>query len=176
MLKGTVAMTNDYYIEDDIVYILLQERNGNRIVTKIDLEDLEKVSSFEGVWYFRKDVTHSYVIGSPKIINKVRPPQVRLHRFITHAVGRQSVVDHLNHDTLDNRKSNLEVTTVSRNAQNLLGAHKDSKTGVRNVHFNRHGNYEVRIGLNNKVINFGTYKDIETATKVAEEARKTVFK
>lgn len=59
----------------------------------------------------RRDSIHRLVMGNPK--------------------GMQ--VDHINGDTLDNRKENLRVCTQSQNMQNKK-LHSHSKTGYKGVH------------------------------------------
>lgn len=46
--------------------------------------------------------------------------RVRMHRFIMDA-PKGMVVDHKNHDTLDNRRANLRVCTVRENSRNRRG-------------------------------------------------------
>jgi len=43
-------------------------------------------------------------------------------------------VDHVDHNTFDNRKSKLLISNDNLNLQNRKGANKNSGTGVRNVH------------------------------------------
>ena len=56
-----------------------------------------------------------------------------LHRFIMNAQKGQCV-DHVDHNTFDNRKSKLLISNDNLNLQNRKGANKNSGTGVRNVH------------------------------------------
>ena len=45
------------------------------------------------------------------------------------------VVDHENHNGLDNRRDNLRVSQKHKNSSNRKGENKNSGTGIRNVNF-----------------------------------------
>ena len=55
-----------------------------------------------------------------------------LHRYLMDAQSG-TYVDHINHDTLDNRKSNLRIVTNQVNNANRAGAYNTSRTGIRGV-------------------------------------------
>jgi len=102
------------------------------LVTLIDLIDLDKAkelcwhgawSKLGSTWYAYAGVTNS----------EGKDSSVSLHRFITNA-PKGTHVDHKNHNTLDNRRENLVVTTPVKNGQNRLGANKNSSTGIRGVY------------------------------------------
>ena len=60
------------------------------------------------------------------------------------------VVDHINHNKLDNRKVNLRVCTDMENSKNK-GLRKDNKSGVTGVVWNNEKNkWTVNIRCNNK--------------------------
>jgi len=71
--------------------------------SKVDEDDYEKVNSMG--WSMRED---GYVQGH----------KVRMHRFIMNAKKGDPIIDHINNDKLDNRKSNLRFATRFQNAQN----------------------------------------------------------
>ena len=78
------------------------------------------------------------------------------------------VVDHINRNPLDNRKSNLRIVTRSVNSINTK-LHKSNTTGVRNVHIDKNtGRYRARIKRNGKMIHIGMYKTLEEARKAVE--------
>ena len=60
---------------------------------------------------------------------------------------RDKVIDHINHDTLDNRKSNLRICTHFENQQNL----RSNKSGIVGVHKRARGSWVGKISKNNKI-------------------------
>lgn len=64
------------------------------------------------------------------------------HKILLPEKGR--IVDHINRDTLDNRRCNLRYATCSENAQNR-GASKKSKTGIKGISKTQTG-WSVRLG------------------------------
>lgn len=82
--------------------------------------------------------------------------------------------DHKNHNTLDNRKSNLRNCTHAQNMRNHKGAYKNSTTGVLGVTPTPCG-FRGAISINGKMIFFPVRKTIEQAKKDREEAEKKYY-
>lgn len=78
---------------------------------KVDLDDFERVDKFN--WYadYCKNTKGFYAKGYD---NKKR---IKMHRLIMNTPN-DLVVDHINHDTLDNRKKNLRNVTKGENNGN----------------------------------------------------------
>lgn len=78
-----------------------------------------------------------------------------LHREILGVDSSSAHVDHINHDTLDNRRSNLRVVTNAENRQNL----RPRKGRLyRGVFFDaRAGKWRAQSRLNGKKYNLGCF-------------------
>ncbi len=77
-------------------------RLSNGRFALVDDKDFDRVNAFR--WYFHPD---GYAISRNK----------SMHRFILNA-PKGMVVDHKNHDTLDNRRKNIWICTHSQNSLN----------------------------------------------------------
>lgn len=105
--KTTQYTKNSYeYIDENTVKLIIrnnkQEING---FTLIDKKDLEKVTKYK--WR----LAGSYVKGG-------EDNNTWLHRFIMDCVDGDMDVDHINHNTYDNRRSNLRIVTRKENCSN----------------------------------------------------------
>lgn len=132
------GFTNKYKIDGNITTIYLERKDGDTFETLIDTEDLPKLMELGLTWtaIYHEKINDYYA-------RSYRNQNIKtyyLHRVIMGIDnGRKNVVHHkhpeIEHNTLDNRKENLEVTTYSRNLQIRGGANKNNNTGVRNVSY-----------------------------------------
>lgn len=126
------------------------------ITIQIDDEDYNKINSY--FWQVEyRSIKKDYRIKA--IVNGKR---VYLHRLIMNAPDNL-VVDHINHDTLDNRKCNLRVCTASQNCMNRKSRMSHGFKGV--VYRKDRGTYYAIIIVNGKQIRSGAFKSIEDAAK-----------
>jgi len=116
-------MKNDYEIRGKETAIFLRRKDGTVLETLIDTADLPKVQKFGGAWFASKgNKGRSGFYAAMNIRrNDGSYTLVLLHRVITGAPKGYDV-DHRNHDTLDNRSSNLRIVTRAENHQNRKGA------------------------------------------------------
>lgn len=86
------------------------------------------------------------------------------------------MVDHINGNTLDNRKSNLRVCTHAQNMQNRK-MHKNNKSGYKGVYFqsddNRRNPWRVEIKANKRRIQVGSYATAVEAAGAYNDAALT---
>lgn len=97
---------------------------------------------------------------------------IKLHHAIMGKPGKGMVVDHINRDKLDNRKSNLRVISSAENAQNV-GAQKRNITGIRGVHYRKDtGRYLAHCCVKGKRHLLGYYDDPIKAGQVVSLFRR----
>ena len=133
----------------------------------IDDEDLPKVIKFK--WFVLNCRNKKY-IHCHSTTDKHRKT-IRLHRLITNAPSNL-VVDHINGDTLDNRKANLRICTNKENCWNQ-SLRKNNKTGFKGVLIEKRNLLSpyystIRIGNSRKYL--GAFKTPIEAAKAYNEA------
>ena len=113
--------------------------------------------------------------GTPKnyyAVRKENGKSIKMHRQITNAPDHL-VVDHIDHNGLNNRNSNLRNATFTQNCQNQRRlSHKTSK--YKGVHWNkRQKKWAAQIHCNNKKYHLGYFtNETEAALTYDKAARK----
>jgi hypothetical protein len=152
----TISDRNGYIICGEFTLIELYDKNCNIIAYAIiDTEDLDKVKYTK--W---KLSSSGYAMNTPKF----KGGNKHMSRVI---LGTDDFVDHINHNTLDNRKRNLRAVTRSQNQMNV-----DYK-GVTN---RKDGKFYAHIKMNQKMINLGVYVFEEEALFARWYAETILFK
>lgn len=122
----------------------------------VDEADFEELSKYK--WYFHQ----GRAVRKPRVVDGRKKGFVWMHREIVNP-GKNKVVDHINGNTLDNRRDNLRVCTRSQNQWNKT-LHTKSVTGVKNIHWNKQKRrYIVRFQKYGKKIDFGQFKALPDA-------------
>ena len=131
-----------------------------------DLEDYNKIKDY--CWYERAD---GY------ISTWIKRKNVRLHILIMESnpcIGEK--VDHINHNTYDNRKSNLRICTNAENNHNK-GLRCDNTSGYSGVTWNKKlQKWYSKITINGKQIYLGVFTNINDAIKARQNAEIKYFK
>lgn len=127
--------------------------------TVVDDVDFETFSKFK--WFFHK----GYALRNSKPDKDGARTIIRLHREILSAPNGLSI-DHINGNSLDNRKVNLRFCTHAENLCNRKVS-SASKTGVKGVQL-RANRFIARIGKNGKRIHLGSFKTMDEAISAYE--------
>jgi hypothetical protein len=78
-------------------------------------------------------------------------------------------IDHINHNSLDNRRQNLRFCTGSQNCQNRRKK-RGGKFEYKGVFQNRQGKFTVRIMIEGKRKSIGTFRDLVNAADAYNRA------
>lgn len=148
---------NAYELIDDTYYkITMYDKQGNvSAYTLIDKDDYNKCCKHKWKLSHGYATTHE---GTKTIF---------LHRVIMEYNGNQ-VVDHINHDKLDNRRSNLRIVSKSVNASNNYKKY----SGIKQV---PSGRYQCVICFNNKNIYLGTFDNADEALAVRKQKLEELY-
>jgi len=130
----------------------------------VDSKDYEWLSKYK--WYANEKVNGFYACRHKN--GKI----TYMHREITKA-PKNLVVDHIDHNTLNNRRSNLRVCTVVENLFNCRGSRKTSKyKGV--FRHKKMKKWRSAIGHNHKYMEIGYFdNEVEAAKAYDREAAKS---
>lgn len=151
---------NEIIEYEDYAEIVLYDKKCNEIDRAlIDLEDVDKVKDYK--W----GLTKGYVLN--KSIKE-------LHRFIMDCPD-DMIVDHINHNRLDNRKSNLRLCNKSQNAMNTK-KRKNNTSGTTGVYWDKkYNNWYSQIFINDKCMHLGHFNTKEEAIEARKQAEIDLF-
>lgn len=164
-------MKNNFITDGNTTIIFLTRKNGDILEALIDTSDLDKIQEFPNTWmaHWDKNRQQYYCDGKlPRQNGKSK--RISLHRYLLDPPSHM-VVDHINHDPLDNRRYNLRILTNAQNCQNKNGLNKNNKTGVRGVSWCESlQSWRVSIRKNGKYVYQNNFKKFEDAKAAAEGA------
>jgi hypothetical protein len=99
---------------------------------------------------------------------------ILMHRLILEA-PKEFVVDHVNHDTLDNRRENIRLCTEAENMRNKV-MQSNNKTGAIGVYWHKgKKRWAAQIRICRRIKHLGRFRNIEDAIVARKEAEKTYF-
>lgn len=145
------------------------------MVALVDNEDFEMLNKYK--WNAHREKNSFYALRTDKN-RKV----VRMHRVVLGLTrSDESIVDHKNHDGLNNQKSNLRLCTIAENNRNqkprgvskYKGVHKSdlkhiTKKGIPRVY----EGWKSEIAVNGKKLHIGRFKtENEAAIAYNEKAK-----
>jgi hypothetical protein len=135
---------------------------------QVDDEDYEYLNKFKwcatyisGIWYAKRGI----------YIKETQETKMSLmHRDIMNVSDRKIKVDHVDHDGLNNQRSNLRTATQSQNIAHMLNREKGSSRFL-GVYWNKRINRWIsEITKDYRKIHLGTFKNEIEAAKAYNEA------
>ena len=110
------SKANEYEIKENVVHLSVNKKDGSLAIAKIDTEDLQKVLA-KGSWFAEwNKAFNNYLVqnlSDQNIDGKKLTIKQSLHSFILEVSPKAPII-HLNGDTLDNRKANLELYSENK--------------------------------------------------------------
>ncbi len=152
---------NEYEIHES--FVIGKLKGGKTFI--IDLDDFDKIKNIR--WSLE---TGDYLAGYTE-----SGKRVRMHRLIANC-PKGSIVDHINHNTLDNRKSNLRICNSKENAKNHK-VNSKNKSGFSGVTYRKDNKkWRATITADYKIINLGCFNTKEEAIEARKRAEIKYFK
>lgn len=123
---------------------------------------------------FYKLIPHRWVLtlGYPKRHLGGTKYEYMHHAILPCPVGL--LVDHINRDPLDNRRSNLRLATKAQNAMNA-GMWRHNNSGHKGVCRWKNGKWRAYIMVNQKSIWLGVHQNIEDAIRARKDGEMKYF-
>lgn len=147
--------------------IPLYGKHGQGKFALVDDEDYEEIDK------------HTWVVGSHGyaqrgVYQEGKTTIILLHRKIIGAQKGQ-IVDHINRDKLDNRRSNLRIANQAQNMRNC-DVRKTNTSGYKGVHWHKQNQkWKVEITKDYKNIHIGTFDDLEEAARAYDAMAVKLF-
>ena len=172
------SFKNYYEIKNNITIIYMKNRKGEIFSTIIDTGDLNKIIEFGRSWYVKPQRLGNYYVYCTIYQKELNPLTYSLHQLILNIEpeNRKLKTDHINYDTLDNRKENLRITSQKDNLKHRKNNNSNNRTGYRNVCLvNNKWIIQLQINNENKRLGSFEYNELDKAIIFADEMRKTYY-
>ena len=134
----------------------------------VDPDDFERLNKHK--WYAVKNTNTFYALRNKRVGKKYI--SLGMHRQILHP-PENLMVDHINHNGLDNRKANLRLATCAQNTYNRKQFRKDKTSKYTGVSWRKYKKkWAAIICYKRKNIIIGYFKDEKQAAKAYDKAAK----
>ena len=167
-------MRNKYSTDGDITRIHVKRKNGDLCDILIDTDDLEFRKNNYGSWSIYYN--HGNYYARCTFLEDGKPVRKSMHRLIMKGEKGIGIIDHINRNSLDNRKCNLRWATASENQRNSIVSRGTNKSGYRGVTWHEPSKtWRVRVKVGKKMVIAKRVKNIEDAVKMAKDYHKTLY-
>lgn len=157
---------NKIKVNNDYAEIIINRRTGEQCVFKVDIEDLPLLSRYNWVVQDNSSTIGEgkyYAIANLRVNGK--HTTIKMHKLLCPSRPHE-LVDHINRDTQDNRKSNLRTVDSRISSYNTNWNH--GKLNIRGVYSRHSGKYyavlSVTINHQPKILQTKQFNTIEEAS------------
>lgn len=145
-------------------------------VAIVDDQDFEFLKQFKWIASYDKKLKGYYAVRNKHIgtfNGKQKKKAVQMHREImelrlNRKLDKLELIDHVNHNPLDNRYENLRIVSNRQNQQNRKDCTSSKFSGV--YWEKQCGKWKAQIQLNGKRKHLGLFSDEREAAKAYEKA------
>lgn len=139
----------------------------------VDPDDYYRLSEYK--WYVCRDFSKFYAIRTGPNRNGKRGKTIRMHRQVANTPNGLDC-DHINGDSLDNRKANLRSATHMQNCWNRGKSSKVGYSKYKGITFHKERQkWAALICVHGRRIFLGKFKDEIEAAKAYDSAAKKHF-
>jgi len=158
---------NDIILNEDFAIIKIKNNKYGNYDCLIDLDDVEKIKEFYwNIRYDKRHPNHTGYIESVIRVNRTSNKRIHLHRLVMNCPD-DKIIDHINGNTLDNRKNNLRICTQNYNGKNRQFA--------KNIYYSkRDKRYIVCFHIDGKYKYLCFTRDLKEAETYASIGRKLI--
>lgn len=132
-------------------------------VAQVDDEDYEYLNQWK--WYIYIDRSYRYAIRRDYKSGK----RIRMHRIIINAPDNM-LVDHIDHNGLNNQRCNIRLCTNTQNQWNMKGR----RNGYKGVSVEKYC-FRASIKYKGKTIHLGSFKTEIEAARAYDAKAKELF-
>jgi len=161
-----------FYMENEYVIVPFKSKKLHGVSFAIDKEDYDVYVKKMPSW-FLSGAKNNYATADWRDCPGGRR-KIRLHRFLILGIDddMNKVVDHINGDTLDNRRCNLRVLSKSINVSHRANLNSNNSSGYRGIHWcNTNKRWIVSIQHNEDVWWKKSFEDKDEAIRAMDEKR-----
>lgn len=155
-------LTNEIFFENDYAYMsLTKEKITKKVI--FDVEDIDTINKYKWHLHLRKK-DNRYDVCSNTFGTYKTKKYIALSRFLLNYDGKLCI-DHINRNTLDNRKSNLRIVTKFENNLNK----GNNTSGCVGVTWDKN-KQKWQVTIKKKFI--GRFDDFKEAVNARKQAEK----
>ena len=136
---------------------------------KVDADDYKRLRKYKFIARKSRNCFYAQMLEPNAITEK---KILEMHQMIL-KVPKGMVIDHINHDGMDNRSANLRAATRAQNSRNRKKFSRPCSSKYKGVWWHKDSlKWQARIIFEKKIIHLGTFKNEIDAAKAYDEAAK----